>query len=87
MLVFVRQRFVKTRHGALGDDCLGLTLATEFDCRDLGLWYYVLQSSETLGAALERAARYSRIMNEAIVFEYRKGREPSSAAEWPDARS
>ena len=27
--------------------------------------------------ALERAARYSRIGNEAIEFEYRKGREPS----------
>ena len=27
--------------------------------------------------ALERAARYSRIGNEAIIFEYRKGREPS----------
>jgi AraC-like DNA-binding protein len=62
---------------ALGDDCLGLTLATEFDCADLGLWYYVLASSETLGMALERAARYSRIGNEALEFEYRKGREPS----------
>ena len=40
---------------ALGDDCLGLTLATEFDCRDFGLWYYVLELSETLGMALERA--------------------------------
>ena len=69
--------FLNLAADALGDDCLGLTLATEFDCRDLGLWYYVLASSETLGTALERAARYSRIGNEAIVFEYRKGREPS----------
>jgi AraC-like DNA-binding protein len=69
--------FLNFAADALGDDCLGLTLATEFDCRDLGLWYYVLSSSETLGMALERAARYSRIGNEAIVFEYRKGREPS----------
>ena len=69
--------FLNLAADALGDDCLGLTLATEFDCRDLGLWYYVLASSETLGMALERAARYSRIGNEAIVFEYRKGREPS----------
>ena len=69
--------FLNLAAGALGDDCLGLTLATEFDCRDLGLWYYVLASSETLGTALERAARYSRIGNEAIVFEYRKGREAS----------
>ena len=69
--------FLNLAADALGDDCLGLTLATEFDCRDLGLWYYVLASSETLGMALERAARYSRIGNEAVVFEYRKGREPS----------
>ena len=69
--------FLNLAADALGDDCLGLTLATEFDCRDLGLWYYVLASSETLGTALERAARYSRIGNEAIVFEYRKGRVPS----------
>jgi AraC-like DNA-binding protein len=69
--------FINLAADALGDDCLGLTLATEFDCRDLGLWYYVLASSETLGTALERAARYSRIGNEALVFEYRKGREPS----------
>src|SRR4249920_3670238 len=69
--------FLNLAADALGDDCLGLTLATELDCRDLGLWYYVLGSSETLGTALERAARYSRIGNEAIVFDYRKGREPS----------
>jgi AraC-like DNA-binding protein len=69
--------FLDLAADALGDDCLGLTLATEFDCRDLGLWYYVLESSDTLGTALERAARYSRIGNEAIVFEYRKGRETS----------
>ena len=69
--------FLNLAADALGDDCLGLTLATEFECRDLGLWYFVLASSETLGTALERAGRYSRTGNEAIVFDYRKGREPS----------
>jgi AraC-like DNA-binding protein len=69
--------FLNLAADALGDDCLGVTLAAEFDCRDLGLWYYVLASSETLGMALERAGRYSGIGNEAIVFEYHKGREPS----------
>ena len=69
--------FLDLAADALGDDCLGLTLATEFDCRDFGLWYYVLASSETLGMALERAGRYSRIGNEAVVFDYHKGREPS----------
>src|SRR5262245_373402 len=37
--------FLNLAADALGDDCLGLTLATEFDWRDLGLWYYVLESS------------------------------------------
>ena len=69
--------FLNLAADALGDDCLGLTLATEFDCRDLGLWYYVLASSETLGVALERAARYSRIGNEALIFECSNGREPA----------
>ncbi len=62
---------------ALNEDFLGLVLAKEFDCRDLGLWYYVLASSETLGEALQRGARYSRIGNEAIVLDYRAALEPS----------
>ena len=42
--------FLNLAADALGDDCLDLTLATEFDCRDLGLWYYVLAWSDTLHA-------------------------------------
>ena len=33
---------------ALGDEFLGFSLAEEFDCRDLGLLYYVMSSSDTL---------------------------------------
>jgi AraC-like DNA-binding protein len=61
----------------LDEDYLGLSLAEEFDCRDLGLLYYIMSSSDTLGDALERAARYSRITNEAIALEYRRAREPA----------
>jgi hypothetical protein len=56
---------------ALADEFLGFSLAEEFDCRDLGLLYYVMSSSDTLAEALERASRYSRITNEAIVLQYR----------------
>jgi AraC-like DNA-binding protein len=56
---------------ALAHEFLGFNLAEEFDCRDLGLLYYVMSSSDTLGEALERASRYSRITNEAIVLQYR----------------
>ena len=41
---------------ALQDDCLGFTLARDFDPRELGLLYYVMASSQTLGDALKRVA-------------------------------
>ena len=58
---------------ALKDDCLGFTLARDYDPREIGLLYYVMASSQTLGEALKRLARYSKITNEALVFGYREG--------------
>src|SRR6516164_5989779 len=58
---------------ALKDDCIGFTLARDFDPRDIGLVYYVMASSQTLGDALKRLARYSKVTNEALVFAYREG--------------
>src|SRR6476660_4037857 len=58
---------------ALKDDCIGFTLARDFDPREIGLLYYVMASSQTLGDALKRLARYSKVTNEAIVFGYREG--------------
>jgi hypothetical protein len=58
---------------ALKDDGLGFTLAREFDPRELGLLYYVMASSQTLGDGLKRVGRYSRITNEALVVGYREG--------------
>jgi AraC-like DNA-binding protein len=58
---------------ALKDDCLGFTLARDHDPREIGLLYYVMASSRTLGEALKRLARYSRVTNEALVFGYREG--------------
>src|SRR5262249_39757799 len=58
---------------ALKDDCLGFTLARDFDPREIGLLYYVMASSQTLGDALKRVARYSRTTNEALVVGYREG--------------
>src|SRR5262249_12147782 len=57
----------------LKDDRLGFTLARDFDPRELGLLYYVMASSPTLGDALKRVARYSRTTNEALVVGYREG--------------
>jgi len=58
---------------ALQDDCLGFTLACDFDPREIGLLYYVMASSQTLGDALHRVARYSQTTNEALVVRYREG--------------
>ena len=58
---------------ALKDDFIGFTLARNFDPRDIGLLYYVMASSQTLGDALKRVARYSQITNEALVVGYRVG--------------
>jgi hypothetical protein len=58
---------------ALKDDCIGFTLARDFDPREIGLLYYVMASSQTLGDALKRVARYSKVTNEALVFGYQEG--------------
>jgi AraC-like DNA-binding protein len=58
---------------ALKDDCIGFTLARDHDPREIGLLYYVMASSRTLGEALKRLARYSTVTNEALVFGYREG--------------
>jgi AraC-like DNA-binding protein len=60
---------------ALKDDCLGFTLAHDFDPREIGLLYYVMASSRTLGEALQRLARYSKVTNEALIFGYREGNQ------------
>jgi hypothetical protein len=68
-------RFVELIADALQDDLLGFHLARDFDLREIGLLYYVLNSSEQLGDALRRAARYSTIMNEGVALRLREGKE------------
>jgi len=41
----------------------------DFDSTRIGLLYYVMACSQTLGDALKRIARYSKIANEALVFD------------------
>lgn len=57
----------------LADGFLGFHLATEIDLRDLGLLYYVLASSDTLGDAMRRAQRYCSLQNEGVLTKYREG--------------
>jgi AraC-like DNA-binding protein len=56
---------------AVGDDRLGFHLAERFDLREIGLLYYVLASSATLGEALARIERYSTVTNEGIEVQCR----------------
>jgi AraC-like DNA-binding protein len=57
---------------ALSDEFLGFRLAQSFELRKLGLLYYVQASSETLGDALQRVARYGTIHNEGVNLTYRR---------------
>lgn len=59
-------KFLSLIADALDDDLLGCHLAQNLDLREIGLLYYVLASSETFLDALQRAARYSAIVNEGI---------------------
>jgi AraC-like DNA-binding protein len=59
-------KFLNLVASAVDDDFLGFHLAHECDLREIGLLYYVLASSETLIDALQRAVRYSTIVNEGV---------------------
>ncbi|MHB8269288.1 MAG: AraC family transcriptional regulator [Bradyrhizobium sp.] len=60
---------------ALPDDLLGFHLAQDYDLREIGLFYYVLASSEILADALHRAERYSGIVNEGFSLQARIAKE------------
>jgi AraC-like DNA-binding protein len=66
-------QFLNVVANALGDEFLGFHLAQSLDLRELGLLFYVAASSETLGDALQRAARYSSTVNEGLSLKYLKG--------------
>lgn len=65
--------------GALQEDLLGFHLAQDYDLREIGLFYYVLASSEILADTLHRAERYSGIVNEGISLQARIGKETTIA--------
>jgi AraC-like DNA-binding protein len=68
-------QFLNVAANALRDEFLGVRLAQLPDLRELGLLYYVAASSETLGDALQRAARYSSIVNEGLSLKCHTARE------------
>jgi len=62
-------RFLNLVAVALQDDHLGFHLAQPPDLREFGFLYYVSASSEILGDALYRLARYSGIVNEGVSLK------------------
>ncbi len=64
-------KFVELVADALHDDLLGFHLGCDYDLREIGLLYYVWNSSELLGDAFRRAERYSSISNEAVSLRMR----------------
>ena len=65
-------KFLELAATSLKDECLGFHLAQKFDLRTVGLFYYVLASSDTLYEALRRGVRYSAIVNEGITLKIRE---------------
>jgi hypothetical protein len=60
---------------AVDDDLLGFHVSQDFDLRMIDLLYYVFASSETLGEALGRVARYSSLVNEGFRITVREEKE------------
>ena len=59
---------------AVEDPFLGFHLARTPDLRQLGMLYYVVASSETLGDAWEHGARYTSVMNQGLSLTYLQSR-------------
>jgi AraC-like DNA-binding protein len=59
----------------LPDPFLGIHLAEGIELREMGFTYYVIASSETLGDALGRLARYSGITNEGVRITCHQGKD------------
>jgi hypothetical protein len=66
-------KFLDLAAEALGDEFLGFHLGEELELRELGLLFYVMASSDLLGDALQRLARYSAINNEGVRLSYQAG--------------
>jgi len=75
-------KFLSFVADAVGDALFGFHLAVAMDLRELGLIYYVPASSETLGDALRRTARYSSMVNEGLALTYNDGRGARVAVDY-----
>jgi AraC-like DNA-binding protein len=72
-------KFLNLVADKLQDEFLGIRLAQMTELRELGLLYYVMASSDTVGEALRRVSRYSTIQNEGVQVGYRAGKSVTVA--------
>jgi AraC-like DNA-binding protein len=68
-------QFLSVVADELPDPYLGIHVAEGVELREMGLVYYVIASSETLGDALRRLARYSGLTNEGVRITCREGKD------------
>src|SRR6516162_9489879 len=68
-------KFLNVVADKLQDPFLGIYLAENVELREMGLVYYVIASSETLGDALMRLARYSGLTNEGVRITCHEGKD------------
>jgi len=68
-------QFLNTVADKLADPFLGIHLAEDIELREMGLPYYVIASSETLGNALMRLGRYSGLTNEGVRITCHEGKD------------
>jgi AraC-like DNA-binding protein len=68
-------QFLSVVADKLPDPYLGIHIAEGIELREMGLVYYVIASSETLGDALRRLARYSGITNEGVRITCHEGKD------------
>ena len=64
-------KFVELVADALHDDLLGFHIGCDYDLREIGLLYYVWNSSELLGDAFRRVERYVSIANDGVSLRVR----------------
>ena len=65
--------FMNLVAAAMDDELLGFHLAQHCELRAVGLYYYVLSSSDTLTDVFQRAARYSGLVNEGVIQNFFEG--------------
>jgi len=75
-------KFVGFAAEAIGDAFFGFHLGQQADLRELGFLYYVAASSENLGDAMRRAARYGSVANEGLFVRYMGGKDITLAFDY-----